>query len=83
MKMSRERRPGFATESTMPITMGDITVMDHLVRIDGVRVGHHLGYRRNGGGLNSSACIKAVDHLDMADHSGPEVKVAASLAEAI
>jgi hypothetical protein len=83
MEKSKEGHPGFVTESTVPITMGDIMVMDHLVRIDGVRVGHHRGYRRNGRGLNSLVCIKAVDHLDMADHSGPEVKVAASLAEAI
>jgi len=81
--MSKERRHGFAIESTMPITMGDITVMDLLIRIDGERVGHHRGYRRNGGGLNSSVCIKAVDHLDMADHSDLEVRVAASLAVAI
>ena len=70
-------------ESVMLIIMLGITVMDHLVRIAGVKVGHHPGYRRKGGGLNSSACIKAVDHLDMADLSGPEVKVADSLAVAI
>jgi len=83
MEKIKESRLGFAIESTMPIIMGDITVMDHLVRIDGERVGHHPGYRRNGGGLNSSVCIKAVDHLDMADHSGLEARVAVFLAVAI
>jgi hypothetical protein len=83
MEKSKERRPGFAIEGTMAITMEDITVMDHLVRIDGERVGHLHGYGRNGGGLNSLVCIKAEDHLAMADLSGLEVRVVASLAVAI
>jgi len=53
MEKSQEYHPGFVIGSDILITMVDITAMDHLVRINGVGVGHRHGYRKNGMGRNS------------------------------
>ena len=83
MEKSRERRPGFAIEGDMLTTMGGITVMDRLVRINGEGVGRLHGYRKNGEGLDSLVCVEVADPLAPVDISGLEVKVAASLVVAI
>ena len=83
MEKSKERLPGFAIEGIMHITMGDITVMDRSVTIDGERVGHLLGYNKNGGGRNSLVCVEVADPLALVDLSGLEVKVVDSLVVAI
>ena len=83
MEKSRERRPGFAIEGDMLTTMGGITVMGRLVRINGEGVGHPHGYRKNGKGLDSLECEEVADPLALVDLSGLEMKVAASLAVAI
>jgi hypothetical protein len=83
MEKSKERRPGFAIKGTTLNIIGHIMVTDPLVRIDGGRVGHLHGYKKNGGDLISLVCVEAADDLAQVDLSDLEVRVAVSLAVGI
>ena len=83
MEKIQECHPGFAKEDATRITMAGIMDTDRLVSINGERVGHLPGYRKNGKGLDSLLCEEVADLLDLAGRLGLEVKAAASLAVVI
>jgi hypothetical protein len=75
MARSKQRRLGFATGSTMLIHMVDIAIMDRLVRIDGEKIGHPPGSRKNGEDRISLECVEVADPSAQVDLSVLEVRV--------
>jgi hypothetical protein len=61
MVKSKERRHGFAAESTILNHTVTITVTDRSVRIGGKKIGHPHGYRKNGEVRISLECVEVAD----------------------